>query len=121
MDQIKNLEAAVRESRKHFDQTITNAEIVLENRRNEYRRQVDESAAKIAALESELELYDALEQERRAALVRMEIAHAIENHHVVVDRARKLTTEAFADFARAFACAGTAFAAGFAAKTSCGN
>lgn len=87
---------------------ISNADIVLENWRTEGARMIRESAEKVASLESSLELFDALEQERRAALTRTELHQAVEAHHGIVDAARTIVQRAVIEHTQAYAAAGVA-------------
>lgn len=111
--EIKALEEAAAAVRRQFASMIAKAEQVLENRLNEHHRRVTASAARVASLETELETYEALEQDRRAAQVRTELAAAITSHHDEVDGANAALRFAYADYVRAYSSAGIAVEAGF--------
>lgn len=112
--ETKHIEAAHAQSLKVYATQISNADVILENWRNEGARMIRESAEKIASLESSLELLDALEQERRARTTRTELHQAVEAHHGIVDAARNLVKRAVIEHAQAYAAAGVAMNAALA-------
>jgi len=107
------LEQVVSDCRAQFDRAIANAEIALENFRTEHYQTIAASAGKIAALESELEMLDALEQTRRAAQTRREIATAVSDHEQIVNGANNRLQHAYQDYVRAFSAATMAMECSF--------
>jgi hypothetical protein len=107
------LEQVVADCRSHFDRTIANAEQALENFRTEHYQNIAKSAARIAALESNLEMYDGLEQTRMAAQTRREIAAAVEDHKQVVIGANNRLQHACENYVRAFSSAAMAMECSF--------
>jgi hypothetical protein len=113
-NETKHIDAAHASALKVFATQISNADVILENWRNEGARMIRESAEKIASLESSLELLDALEQERRARDTRTELHHAVTAHHGIVDAARNIVKRAVIEHAQAYAAAGVAMNAALA-------
>jgi len=107
------LEQVVADCRAQFERTIANAEIALENFRTEHYQTIAKSAGKIAALESDLEMFDALEQTRRAAQTRLEIAAAVQDHEQVVIGANNRLQHACENYIRAFSAAAMAMECSF--------
>jgi hypothetical protein len=112
------LEEALAGCRRQHAAVIENADRILEARRTEHYQRIDKSARRVAGLESELELYDALEQERRAARVRTELAGAIEAHKGEVDGANNALAFAIENHVKALTAAGVAAEASFNAAVS---
>jgi hypothetical protein len=94
--------AAIRKSiaaaQRQFEGACAKADRILEAQQNEIAQYVQSSAGKVASLESDLELYDALEQSRRAASTRTEIAAAMNVHHCAVDGAKARLRHAWEDY-----------------------
>ncbi len=107
------LEQVVADCRAKFDRAIANAEIAFENFRTEHYLTIAKSAGKIAALESELETLDALEQTRLAAQTRREIAEAVSDHKQVVIGANNRLQHACEDYVHAFSAASMAMECSF--------
>jgi hypothetical protein len=105
-DSMKALDEAVATARESYNKTIERADLALENFRNERARDILASESEIAELESQLELYDALERERDAARVRMEIANSYDRHKAVVAGADARLRQAIENHARAYTAAG---------------
>lgn len=106
--EMNHLDTAFTKAREVYGRKIADADQILENWRNEAARLVRESAEGIAKMESDLELLDALEQERRAAALRLELHHAVQTHHSVVDNARNMVQRAMSECTVAYAAAAAA-------------
>ena len=102
---------ASRESK--VDTMIANADRLLDGRRLEHSQTIAASEAKVAGLENELELYEALEQDWRARRVRDELAAAVTQHQETVDMANLALLAAVEHHVRSFSAAGVAVEASF--------
>lgn len=102
----KHPEDALATARAVYAECISRADTTLEAWQNEAAQRVRKSAENIASLESSLELLEALEQDRRAAALRLELHSAVQAHHDIVDGARNLVKNAMFDCAKAYAAAG---------------
>ncbi|GEM_PF-2895535 len=118
-ERLKAIDEAASRCRRQFDRMVDQAEHILENWRNERERLIQESATRVARLESELELYEGLEAEWRAARVRTELASAVEHHRATVDAANRQLEEAIKRYVRVFAAAAAAVEATF--NSACGS
>lgn len=94
------LEQALTAARAQFDSTMARADLALENFKTEHHQTIGASEAKIAELESSLEIFDGLEQIRMAAKVRQEIHEAVEAHKVVVQGANARLGQGFENYTR---------------------
>jgi hypothetical protein len=98
------------DAQRVFTSACENADRILDARLNEAALEVTRSASAVASLESELELLDALEQERRAAATRLDIASAVAHHRETVDRAKVLQRQAWDEYLTAVSTAVTKMA-----------
>jgi hypothetical protein len=101
---------AMADAQRTFTAACENADRILDARLNEAALEVSRSASTVASLESELELLDSLEQERRAAATRLDIARAVGHHRETVDRAKVLQRQAWDDYLTAISTAVTKMA-----------
>jgi hypothetical protein len=101
---------AMADAQRIFTAACENADRILDARLNQAALEVSRSASAVASLESELELLDALEQERRAAATRLDIASAVGHHRQTVDRAKVLQRQAWDDYLTAVSAAVTKMA-----------
>ena len=91
---------AVAHRQREMERAVTRASTILEAELNDITGMVNASAEHIASLESDLEMFDALEQTRMAAQTRRDLTTAIEHHHAVVDAARRRTEDSMLRYLR---------------------
>lgn len=111
--QLASLEEVICKSREQYARSIELAETRLEAARQAHADTIRQSSEAIAALESHLEMLDAFEQERRAALCRTELAAACEQHKQTVDTANWRLKEAMSHYVKMFTAAGMAMECAF--------
>jgi TolA-binding protein len=102
------LEQALASARADFDSTMARADLALENFKTEHYQTIAASEAKIAGLESNLEIFDGLEQIRMAAQTRQDIHVAVEAHKDVVKGANAKLAQGFENYTRVCMAAATA-------------
>ena len=94
------LERALTAARGQFDSTMARVDLALENFKTEHHQTIGASEAKIAELESSLEIFAGLEQIRMAAKIRQEIHEAVEAHKSVVQGANARLSQGFENYTR---------------------
>ncbi len=102
---------AMSEAQRAFSSSLEEAGRTLDTRLVEASQLVLHAASEVASLESALELYDGLEQNRLAAKTRLEIATAVGDHRGAVDRAKALQAKAWTEYHRSVTAAATKLAA----------
>jgi hypothetical protein len=85
--QLTSITEALSQAREQYLRTVEQAEVTLEQARMTYAETARKSEESVATLESHLEMLEFFEQERRAALVRQEIAVAYEQHKATMANA----------------------------------
>lgn len=110
---LASIQEALTQARATYAQAIEQSEQKLEAFRNQHRETLRKSEEAVAALESELEMLEFFEQERRAALVRAELAQAVERHREVVDGANWQLKDAMKKYVSAVSWAGVAMERAF--------
>jgi hypothetical protein len=95
---------AMADAQRTFTAACEHADRILDARLNQAALEVTRSASAVASLESELE------QQRRAAATRLDIASAVGHHRQTVDRAKVLQRQAWDDYLTAVSAAVTKMA-----------
>lgn len=111
--QLTSLEEVITKCRANFAQLIEQAESRLEAARLEHAETIAKSEAGVAELENHLEMLEAFEQDRRAALARQELATAIEAHKGTVNLANWKLKHAMKQYVQTHAAGGVAMECAF--------
>lgn len=102
---LVSLRQSMEASQRQFDSACLRAGEILEARLTEIAGDVQRTASKVASLESNLEIFDGLEQTRMAAQTRREIASAMDYHRGTVDGAKARLQHAWQDYRTAIIAA----------------